>query len=241
MGRLNIRNIRWLLLLLVIGSTPAMAQWKSYKMSVKGDTINRVDKKGREQGPWVIRQEALRGERGFEEEGVFSDGYRTGPWRRYSIEGDLLAVENYRYGMKDGLSVYFNLEGKPIREERWRAIDPKSPYDTVPVRDLKDPNKITGYQVVKVEPASRKHGTWNFYDERTGRLEATEEWVMGKPKAEVEDNTAPIAVVDAVATPEEKKAVKKKELPKPKEVVDFEKKHKGKSKKFDVRTGETGG
>ncbi|GAB4091302.1 toxin-antitoxin system YwqK family antitoxin [Flaviaesturariibacter terrae] len=254
----NIRNIRWLLALLLFVAAPASAQWKSYVLGVKGDTLNRVDRKGLQQGPWVVRQEAVRGERGYEEEGVYQDGFKVGYWRRYSLDGDLLALEQYRWGMKDGKQVYFDLEGKPTREEMWRAVDPKSPYDTVPVRDLKDPNKITGYQIVKVEPVARKHGTWKFYNERDGRLEATQEWVMDKLKKDgLDDGLAPISVAGGGSSDSTTRPVtsvreatdatrpsyakpEKSKVTKPPAVVDFEKKHKGR-RKYDVRTGETGG
>ncbi|RYD97286.1 MAG: hypothetical protein EOP50_05855, partial [Sphingobacteriales bacterium] len=106
----NIRNSRWLLALLLLAAAPASAQWKSYIIGAKGDTLNRMDKKGLQQGPWVLRQEAVRGEQGSEDEGVYVDGFKTGYWRRYNLQGDLLALENYRWGMKDGKQVYFDLE-----------------------------------------------------------------------------------------------------------------------------------
>jgi antitoxin component YwqK of YwqJK toxin-antitoxin module len=241
---IRLSNIRFRRLLLAIGllvSVNGFGQWKSYVMGKRGDTLNRVDLKGRQQGPWVMRQEPVRGERGFEEEGYFTDGARNGPWRRYSLEGDLMAVENYRWGMKDGKQVYFNLEGRPTREEMWRAIDPKSPYDTVAVRDVKDPNKILRYEVVKVTPNSYKHGKWRFYSERDGRLEDTQEWIMDKLKSP-DDELSPIGVSDTgeTAVRPAKKDDKPKEKVKPKEVLEFEKKHSGK-KKYDVRDGATGG
>ncbi|RYY64564.1 MAG: hypothetical protein EOO12_09330 [Chitinophagaceae bacterium] len=247
---------------MLLAALPAAAQYKSFIIGVKGDTLNRVDKKGLQQGPWVVKQAAVRGERGYEEEGVFNDGYRNGVWRRYSLDGDLIALEQYRWGMKDGKQVYFDIEGKPLREEMWRAIDPKSPYDTVPVRDLQDPNKITGYRIVKVEPVAHKHGTWKFFNARDGRLEETQEWFMDRLKKEGESDAdallAPIVPASTHATdtmtvsanasvreatlstrPDYNKPEKDK-LKKPPAVVDFEKKHKGR-KKYDVRTGETGG
>ncbi|TCJ12493.1 hypothetical protein EPD60_14555 [Flaviaesturariibacter flavus] len=237
----NIRFRRLLLAALLLVSVNSFGQWKSYIIGKKGDTLNRVDLKGRQQGPWVIRQEPLRGERGYEEEGYFEDGARMGNWRRFSLEGDLMAIESYRWGMKDGKQVYFNLEGRPTREEMWRAIDPKSPYDTVPVRDLNDPSKIVRYQIVKVEPSSYKHGKWRFYSDRDGRLEDTQEWVMNKLKT-ADDELLPIEVSEGVEG--KRNTVKKEDAPKekvkPKEVMDFEKKHSGK-KKYDVRDGATGG
>ncbi len=82
----------------------------------------------------------------------------------YSLEGDLLAMENYRWGQKDGRNAYFNHVGQLLREESWRAIDPKNPYDTVNVYDVNDPSIVLGKRVVKVESLTVKQGAWKFYN-----------------------------------------------------------------------------
>jgi hypothetical protein len=235
--------MRYLFMLLFFVSASAYAQ-KNYIIGAKGDTLNRIDVKGLKQGPWVIHVDDLRGERGYEEEGVFWNDKKEGVWRRFSLQGDLIAVENYRYGYKDGKNVYFNYQGELMREENWRAIDPQNPYDTVNVYDLKDPTKVVGRQVVKVEPNSYKNGTWKYYDPQMGTIEKTEQWVMDKPKekekavaATDEDDLAPIDPVNGEATV---KKEEKKNLTKPQAVLDFEKKNAGK-KKTKVRTGQTGG
>src|SRR5688572_5027598 len=74
------------------------AQYKSYKISVKGDTINAINAKGLKAGKWVNRIEELRGEPGYEEEGTYKDGAKDGTWRLYTLEGDLLGIENYKNG-----------------------------------------------------------------------------------------------------------------------------------------------
>jgi len=235
--------MRYLFALLLFVSITAQAQYKNFIIGAKGDTLNRVDMQGRKQGPWVVQVDDLRGERGYEEEGYYLNDKKEGAWRRYSLEGDLIAVENFRYGYKDGKNVYFNYQGELLREENWRAIDPKNPYDTVDVYDLKDPTKVVRRQVVKIEPNSYKNGVWKYYDPQMGTVEKTEEWVMDKPKekekavAANDDDLAPIdpATGEATVKKEEKKAV-----PKPQAVLDFEKKNAGK-KKVKVRTGQTGG
>ena len=63
------------ILLLSLG---ANAQWKSFTIGVKGDTLNRVDMQGRKQGPWVVQVPELRGERGYEEEGFFVNDKKEG-------------------------------------------------------------------------------------------------------------------------------------------------------------------
>jgi hypothetical protein len=233
--------MRFLLIILLITGLQSQAQVKSYIISSKGDTLNKVDMNGKKQGKWVVRVDDLRGERGYEEEGTYADDLKQGTWRRFSLQGDLIAIENFRYGFKDGRNVYFNFLGELEREESWRAIDPMNPYDTVNVYDVQDPNKVIRRQVVKVEPNSYRHGTWSFYNTQRGTIERTEEWVMDQPKRkrmDDDDDLAPIDVTKGdVAEGTEKKPVEKT---KPKEVLEFEKKNAGK-KKIKVRSGSTGG
>src|SRR6478672_1974737 len=125
--------MRYLIIILLFISAGAQAQWKSYIIGAKGDTLDRVDSRGLKQGPWVLHVDDLRGERGYEEEGYFVNDRKEGPWRKFSLQGDLLAIENYSYGMKNGKCYYFSFTGEPLREESWRAIDPKNPYDTVDI------------------------------------------------------------------------------------------------------------
>ena len=231
--------MRYLILPLLIISLSASAQLKSYIISVKGDTLNRVDAKGFKQGPWVIHVDELRGEPGYDEQGYYEDDKKEGTWKRFSLDGDLLATENFRYGFKNGKCTYYNNMGDMIREESWRAVDPKNPYDTVNVYDVNDPNKVIGQKVIKLEAASYKNGTWTYYDPSSGTVAKTEEWVFDKQKdpvtgAAVSDDLAPINVGNGATT------AKKKEAAKPKEVLEFEKKNSGK-KKIKVRDGSTGG
>ncbi|MDB5196609.1 MAG: hypothetical protein JWP88_980 [Flaviaesturariibacter sp.] len=231
--------MRYLIILLLGLSTTAFGQWKTYAISVNGDTLNRTDMKGREQGPWVIKVPSIRGEKGYEEQGFFLNGQRTGKWTRFSLQGDVVAIENYRWGQKDGRAIYLNAAGDPIREESWRAVNPDNPYDTVNVYDVNDPNKVVRREVVKLEGSSLKHGTWKYYDTFSGKLEATERWEFDKLRKEGEgDDLAPIAVSDG--SKPERKEVDKKAIPKPKQVVEFDKLKKGK-KKIVVRDGSTGG
>jgi hypothetical protein len=236
--------MRYLIVVLLFISSTVQAQLKSFVIGAKGDTLNRVDAKGLKQGPWVIKVDNLRGERGYEEEGFFRNDQKEGVWRRYSLEGDLIAMESYRFGWKHGKCAYFNYQGELVREEAWRAIDPQSPYDTVAVYDVNDPQKVVRYEIVRVEPNSYKHGTWRFFDPMTGRMEEKQDWVMNKLKEDAppataggDDDLKPIDVAGGsnVAKKDEKKSVTK-----PKEVLEFEKKNSGK-KKIKYRTGETGG
>ena len=182
---------------LLLSASSYSQKWKSYIIGVKGDTLNRVDMKGLKQGPWVVHVDELRGERGYEEEGFFLNDKKDGTWRRFSLEGDLTAVENYRWGGKDGKSIYLTTQGSPIREESWKAVNPDSPYDTVNVYDPNNPDKIIAKQVIKLEGYSLKHGAWKHYDQFTGRLEKTDYWYFDKPARKTgidDDELAPIDV-----------------------------------------------
>ncbi|MEO8414966.1 MAG: hypothetical protein ABI472_14960 [Ginsengibacter sp.] len=201
----------------------ADAQYKTYTLSVHGDTLNAIDKNGLQQGKWVVHVDPLRGEPGYEEEGIFVNGKKEGLWRKYTLKSDLLAVENYKYGGKDGLCQYYTPMGEIIREENWRAYNPYAPYDTIPVYGTGN-NEIISYKIVKAEPYSVKNGDWTYYDVSTGRIIKSEKYDRGhllqQPKTEV-------------VTDEPKK------IAKPAEVLEYEKKNSGK-KKVKVRDGETG-
>jgi hypothetical protein len=202
------------------------AQNKSFKISVKGDTINRVDKKGLKQGKWVVRTEPLRGEEGFEDEGIYKDDLKEGIWRHYTLMGDPIGFETYLHGGKDGLQQYYTPIGGLIREESWRGFNPDAPYDTIAVYGTGS-NEIIDYKIVKAQQYSVKHGIWKYYDPLDGRLIKTEEYainVLVVPKGETKD----IAVKDPRA---------KKLIPKTAEMLEWEKKNKGKKKA--LRNGET--
>ena len=200
----------------------AGAQYKTYTLSVNGDTLNAIDNKGLKQGKWVLHVDELRGEPGYEEEGIFVNGKREGIWRKYNLHNDVIAIENYQYGGKDGLSQYYTPLGEMVREENWRAYNPDAPYDTIAVYGTGS-NEILSYKIVKAEQYSVKNGDWTYYDPSTGRILKIEKYDRGRllkePKSEI-------------VTDEPKK------IAKPVEVLEYEKKNSGK-KKVKVRDGET--
>ena len=241
--------MRYLLIVVLLISFNSNAQWKSYILGKRHDTLNRVDMKGLKQGPWVVHVDPLRGEDGYDEQGYYKNDLKEGLWKRFTSEGDLLAVESYYLGMKSGRCKYYLYTGELQREESWRAIDPKSPYDTIDVVDVNDPSKILRQEIVKVEPNSYKHGTWTYYNTENGTIESTEEWVMSKRKEDIaamngtEDDLAPIDVSKGSGSKSKTNTTaqtdEKKQIAKPKEVVEFEKKNS--KKKIKVRDGSTGG
>ncbi len=204
----------------------ADAQYKEFKISPKGDTINAVTAKGLKHGKWVVRMPELRGEPGYDEEGIYRNGVKEGLWRRYTLEGDIIAVENYKRGGKHGLQQYYTPVGELILEENWRGYDPDAPYDTIAVYGTAS-NEVVEFKIVKAEQYSVKQGEWKYYDPATGRLIKSEQWernVLVNPNA-------PKPVITA-ATGEKKKVEKTAEM------LEWEKKNRG--KKGAIRDGKTG-
>lgn len=227
--------MRWLVCICCILSMSSQAQWKSFIIGVKGDTLNRMDQNNLKQGPWVTRVESLRGEPGYEEEGIYKDGKKEGLWRTYNLMGDLLVMENYKWGYKNGNCSYYNLYGL-VREESWKATDPKNPYDTIDVPDL---NTDAVYKrVVKVEGFTVKHGTWNYYDPQTGAIVKTEEYVLDKLVDPKKKNALAANGKNLPDSASVKKDTTLTSKAKPKEVLDYEKKN-SKKKKIKVRDGTT--
>ncbi len=135
----------------------------------------------------------------------------------------MIAIENYKYGGKDGLQQYFTMMGDLGREEGWKAYNPDAPYDTIPIYGTGS-NEIINYKIVKAEQYSVKHGKWKWFDPTTGRITRSEIYDRGFLPKEPEPNVA--------------SAVDKKKV-KPAEVLEYEKKNAGK-KKVKVRDGQTG-
>lgn len=223
--------------LFIFFSLGTSAQCVSYKLTSKRDTINCIDKAGLKQGKWKVDVPSIRGERAYEEEGVFVNGKKEGTWRRFSLMGDVLAIENYKWGLKNGTSRYFTIAGLE-REEGWRAMNPTKQFDTIDVQDLNDPNKFDQV-IVKTTGNAMKHGTWRFYTPMTGQLVKTENWFLDQPVvpgAEPGNPEKALKKADSLSVKKDTSSVKNK----PKEVLDFEKKNSGK-KKTKVRDGRTGG
>jgi hypothetical protein len=221
--------MRWILLAACFFYFNGYGQLKDYTIGVKGDTLNRIDKNGKKQGKWVIRYGEVRGEPGYEEEGPFKDDRKEGTWRKYTLMGDMFALENYHWGYKDGVCQYFNMNGELLKEERWFALNPDKVYDTIDVEEVTNPGNFKR-MIIKNEGASLKHGTWRYYEPATGFITKTEFWLMGK----LEDSDK--ATTGKKPASDSSSAVKAKV--KPKEVMEFEKKNAGK-KKVRVRDGNT--
>lgn len=240
--------MRLILLACLFISTQSFGQWKDYIIGVRGDTLNRVDLKGKKQGPWVIHVDELRGEPGYDEQGYFEDNVKDGLWVRFSLMGDKIAEENYRWGSLDGRSRYYTRYGALLREESWRAVDPSKSMDTVDVLDVNDPTKVVDRVAVKLTGQTYKHGVWTWYDPEWGTIQKTERYFLDKVQTGdgtvagtgngEDDELRPIAITNKPYKPTTD-SLGNKATPKPQAVLDYEKKNSGK-KKVRTRDGQTG-
>ena len=210
-------------ILILLSGLNASSQWKNYRLINDGkDTVNRIDMNNMKQGEWIVRVESLRGEPGYEEEGEFVNNRKEGEWRVFNLMGDLIGIEHYRWGNKDGVAQYFNINGQLRMEQSWKALNPDKQYDTIQVEDV---DKLNSFRevIIKNEGASLKHGTWTYYDVDGGSIQKTETYTLGK----LENDNSSIAAEPA----------KPKKVEKPKEVLEFEK-AKGR-KKIRYQDGST--
>lgn len=231
---------RLYLFLLMVSALPVAGQYKSFRISDRGDTLNIIDMEGRKQGKWLIHVEPLRGNPGYDEEGIFVNNRKEGLWRQFNLMGDLLAEEHYKWGNKNGICRYYTLYGLE-REESWLAINPDKANDTVDVPDPADPNKVDRV-VVKNTGHSLKNGTWRYFDPRSRQLVGSEKYILDVLQPEnAKPQVAATTLPDSAATshPPADTARDASKMPKPKEVLEFEKKNAGKKKK--IRDGRTGG
>jgi hypothetical protein len=194
------------------------SQWKTYIISPNGDTLNCVDGRNLKQGRWVNHFDEVRGEPGYEEQGVYQDSKKVGMWKLFDLMGDLIGVEYYKWGMKDSVCQYFGMNGSLLREESWRAMNPDKQYDTVQVALV---DKLDSYKtvVVKNEGVALKDGTWKFYNPATGMVDHTEVYTLGKLEKPGASSATTAGNAPQTAA-------------KPKEVLEFEKKAGKKGRKY---------
>jgi len=218
---MRVLKIRQLLILSIMLSgfgINGMAQYKSFQLNADGDTINAITKTGLKQGKWVVHVDEIRGEPGYEEEGIFNKDKKEGVWRMYNLTGDLIGVENYKFGGKDGIQQYYTYLGDLVRQESWRGYNPDAPYDTIPVYGTGN-NEIVDYKIVKAEQYSVKDGEWKYFEPGSGRLVKTEQYDRGR----LVTPNAPVNPVTAITE-------NKKKPDKTPEMLEWEKKNKGKKK-----------
>ena len=117
-----------------------------------------------------------------------------------------------------GIQQYYTFLGDLIREESWKGYDPDAPYDTIAIYGEGN-NEIVDYKIVKAEQYSVKHGEWKYFEPGSGRLIKTEMYDRGFPL------TAANPIKPAVVTNDKPKKVEKTP-----EMLEWEKKNKGKKK-----------
>lgn len=222
-----------MLLVFVALSTLSFAQCKSFFLGVNGDTLNCIDYKGFKQGKWIIKEPALRGNPGFEEEGEFLNDKKEGIWRRFSEQGDILAVETYKWGLLDGKSLYYSLQGLE-REENWRAIDPSKKFDTIVVPDLYN-EALVHTVIIKNEGQSMRHGRWTWFDPSTGFELKNEDYIRDSAV----NSLAIFGIKKMEGGDSSGNSGTAKKVEKPAIVQEWEKKNSGK-KKITVRDGAAG-
>ena len=172
-------KLNLVLFFLLINHILFSQDWADYSLTPKGDTINRIDQKKMRQGPWSVRYDEVRGEPGYEEEGYFIDNKKNGSWLRYSLMGDLIAREFYKWGYRDGKQQYYTTMGDLQREESWKSVNPDNPYDTIVVPDIDHPDMLIE-KVIKHESAEVKNGKWIYYNTSTGDVVKTEFYIFGQ-------------------------------------------------------------
>jgi len=223
--RLKILKLGLLAGALFLTGMQTVAQYKSFTLNAEGDTLNAIDKKGQKQGKWVNHVEELRGEPGYEEEGIYKDDKKEGVWRVYNLNSDLIAVEFYKNGGKHGVQQYYTYLGDLVREESWKGYDPDAPYDTIMIYG--DGNgEVIDQKIVPAYQYSVKHGEWKYYDAGSGRLLKLETYDRGL-----------LLTPNAPKTNEVTEVKPKKEVQKTPEMLEWEKKNKGKKKA--LRDGRT--
>jgi len=226
MQLLSFKKISLTFIIVVLLSSSNFAQYKSFKLSAQGDTLNAIKENDQKVGKWVIETPELRGEPGNTEEGLYKKGEKDGYWRKYSALGDLLSVEHYILGGKDGLQQYFTFLGDLILEENWKGYNPDAPYDTIAVYGTGS-GEIIDYKIVKAAPYSVKDGEWRYYEPGSGRLLRTEQWSLNNL---VKPNAPKVLVI-----PDDKP----KKIEKTPEMLQWEQKNK--NKKGVLRDGRTSG
>ncbi len=132
----------------------------SFEISLKGDTINKLVNK-KKQGYWVEQFLEKNDEKAFYEIGNYNDNYKTGNWKKYEMNGILLADENYKLGKLDGDAKYYE-NGYLSYTGKYLALRSGVKYDTIEVEDPVTELKKT--MVIDTKAGSVKNGTWTFFE-----------------------------------------------------------------------------
>ena len=66
----------------------------------------------------------------------------------FSLPGDLVGIEHYKWGFKDGICQYFTMHGDVRLVQSWKALNPDKQYDTIEIEDL---DKLDSYRKVVIK------------------------------------------------------------------------------------------
>lgn len=180
---ITLKKIILLFLMLFLGTQYSFSQSKklvklipkteeikiiSYEILNSGDTVNRIDSKKQKTGKWLITKEAKYGEDGWMEFGVYDKNNKIGIWKTYTLEGQILSVENFKSGNKDGEAKYFD-NGKLFCIGNYLALKSKYEYDTImvedPITNISKPIRI------KTDVGFVRHGLWTYYKTGSNKIE----------------------------------------------------------------------
>jgi hypothetical protein len=151
--------------------------------------FNQTDEKGRPQGQWVNKYPARMGEDAYAEWGSYDHGVKWGAWYKFDGDAQVTAIEHYRAGVLDGEAKYFE-QGALTVIGHYRGLNPEYKYDTIYVTDPTTDTEVR--RIVSTERGTLKHGTWRFYDPRTGRLVRELEYQLDEVVASQEFAVAPV-------------------------------------------------
>jgi antitoxin component YwqK of YwqJK toxin-antitoxin module len=148
-------------LLFLLNGSNAFAQSKD------GKEINQTDAQGKPNGLWYTSKPAMRGEPSEAIFGSYDHGQKMGLWYVSDGIGNLVSIETFKLGVRDGEAKYFE-NGHLTCIGHFRGLNPKVALDTVLVVDpITADEKLVS---VPTERGSVRHGSWRFYDELSGRL-----------------------------------------------------------------------
>lgn len=147
----------------------------SFEIAASGDTLNRIDEKQHKTGPWLITHSAHYGEEGYMEYGIYQQNQKHGIWKGYTLEGQLLSVENFKMGRRDGEVRYYE-NGYLVCVGNFLALHAKNKYDTILIED--PVTNILKPKIVETSLGSVKHGFWTYYEPGTKRISKIEEYAI---------------------------------------------------------------
>ena len=145
----------------------------SYEVLENGDTINKLDQHKIKHGKWLHFTEGKYSDPPMYEFGIYDDDKRAGKWAIYDKEGQVMAEENYKHGLKDGEARYFE-NGNIYCIGNFLALKSRYEYDTILVE-----NPMTNALrpvVIKADVGSVRHGMWTYYNTQTHQVDRVVEY-----------------------------------------------------------------